>query len=317
MSIVRIRSWFYGLTKVETLMLMAILSISALLLFRIPEITHYKGIYFNESFQYFLVTIFGLICVLILRPPTISYFGWPRLKWMGAFTFLVAAAWAGAVMSDGFVIAQPLRVKIAGIIFILFIGLGEEMIARVLIFGSLQRFGTLFAVIASSVFFGLSHINVYLPDWDAWTAYWHVMSTTGFALFACALFIATRNYWVVAIFHALVDWGVVFEKMNTTGGEDYSPGILEGLWWGVEDFFMNFGFFGLFCLWILRGRWPNWSLRLAIKWKLVEQAEEIDSRSQLQVKGLGLEVPTPTRQLLSCLARFFIGDKKNSHSCNK
>jgi membrane protease YdiL (CAAX protease family) len=276
MSIVRIRSWFYGLTKVETLMFMAILSISALLLFRIPEITHYKGIYFNESFQYFLVTIFGLICVLILRPPTISYFGWPRLKWMGAFTFVVAAVWAGTVMSDGFVIAQPLRVKIAGIIFILFIGLGEEMIARVLIFGSLQRFGTLFAVIASSVFFGLSHINVYLPDWDAWTAYWHVMSTTGFALFACALFIATRSYWVVAIFHALVDWGVVFEKMNTTGGEDYSPGILEGLWWGVENFFINFGFFGLFCLWILRGRWPKWSLRLAIKWKLVEQAEEID-----------------------------------------
>ena len=298
-------------------MFMAILSISALLLFRIPEITHYKGIYFNESFQYFLVTIFGLICVLILRPPTIRYFGWPRLKWMGGFTFVVAAAWAGAVMSDGFVIAQPLRVKIAGIIFILFIGLGEEMIARVLIFGSLQRFGTLFAVIASSVFFGLSHINVYLPDWDAWTAYWHVMSTTGFALFACALFIATRSYWVVAIFHALVDWGVVFEKMNSTGGEDYSPGILEGLWWGVENFFINFGFFGLFCLWILRGRWPKWSLRLAIRWKLVEQAEEIDSRSQLQVKGLGLEVPTPTRQLLSCLARFFIGDKKNSHSCNK
>ena len=257
-------------------MVMAILSISALLLFRIPEITHYKGIYFNESFQYFLVTLFGLICVLILRPPTISYFGWPRLKWMGAFTFVVAAAWAGAVMSDGFVIAQPLRVKIAGIIFILFIGLGEEMIARVLIFGSLQRFGTLFAVIASSVFFGLSHINVYLPDWDAWTAYWHVMSTTGFALFACALFIATRSYWVVAIFHALVDWGVVFEKMNTTGGEDYSPGILEGLWWGVENFFINFGFFGLFCLWILRGRWPKWSLRLAIRWKLVEQAEEIN-----------------------------------------
>ena len=272
----RIRSWFYGLTKVETLMLMAILSISALLLFRIPEITHYKGIYFNESFQYFLVTIFGLICVLILRPPTISYFGWPRLKWMGAFTFVIAAIWAGSAMSDGFVINQPLRVKIAGIIFILAIGFGEEMVDRVFIFGSLQRFGTRFAVIASSVIFGLTHINVYLPDWDGWSAYRHVLSATGFALFACALFIATRSYWIVAIFHALVDWGVVCEKMNSTGGEDYSPGILEGLWWGVEDFFINLGFIGLFCLWILRGRWPKWSLRLAIKWKLVEQAEGID-----------------------------------------
>ena len=256
-------------------MLMAIITISALLLFRIPEFTHYKGIYFNETFQYLLVTIFGLICVLILRPPTISYFGWPRLKWMGAFTFVIAAIWAGSAMSDGFVINQPLRVKIAGIIFILAIGFGEEMVDRVFIFGSLQRFGTRFAVIASSVIFGLTHINVYLPDWDAWSAYRHVLSATGFALFACALFIATRSYWVVAIFHGLADWGVVFEAKNTVGGADYSPGILEGLWWGVEDFFLNFGFVGLFCLWLLRGRWPKWAIRLAIRWKLVEQAEAL------------------------------------------
>jgi len=275
MSIERIRSWFYGLTKVETLMVMAILTISALLLFRIPEFTHYKGIYFNESFQYLLVTIFGLICVLILRPPTISYFGWPRLKWMGALTFVIAGVWVGILISDGFIIHQPLRVKIAGIISILAIGFGEEMMARVLIFGSLQRFGMRFAVIASSVIFGLTHLNVYLPDWDAWSAYRHVLSTTGFALFTCALFIATRSYWVVAIFHGLVDWGVVFEAKNTVGGEDYSPGILEGLSWGVEDFFLNLGFVGLFCLWILRGRWPKWAIRLAIRWKLVEQAEAL------------------------------------------
>jgi len=275
MSIVRIRSWFYGLTKVETLMVMAILTISALLLFRLPEFTHYKGIYFNESFQYLLVTIFGLICVLILRPPTISYFGWPRLKWMGALTFVIAGVWVGILISDGFIIHQPLRVKIAGIISILAIGFGEEMMARVLIFGSLQRFGMRFAVIASSVIFGLTHLNVYLPDWDAWSAYRHVLSTTGFALFTCALFIATRSYWVVAIFHGLVDWRVVFEAKNTVGGEDYSPGILEGLSWGVEDFFLNLGFVGLFCLWILRGRWPQWAIRLAIRWKLVEQAEAL------------------------------------------
>jgi len=275
MSIVRIRSWFYGLTKVETLMVMAILTISALLLFRLPEFTHYKGIYFNESFQYLLVTIFGLICVFILRPPTISYFGWPRLKWMGALTFVIAGVWVGILISDGFIIHQPLRVKIAGIISILAIGFGEEMMARVLIFGSLQRFGMRFAVIASSVIFGLTHLNVYLPDWDAWSAYRHVLSTTGFALFTCALFIATRSYWVVAIFHGLVDWGVVFEAKNTVGGEDYSPGILEGLSWGVEDFFLNLGFVGLFCLWILRGRWPQWAIRLAIRWKLVEQAEAL------------------------------------------
>lgn len=274
MSIERVRSWFNSLTKVETLMALTIVTISSLLLFRLPSVTHFRGIYFEESYQYLLITLLVLALVLIVRPPTIGYFGWPRIRWVGAIALIVAVVIVAISIHSGYLIKQPHRVKIAGVISILLIGFGEEMVSRVFVFGALQRFGTTFAVLVSSAIFGLMHINVYLPDWNGWYAYWHVMSTFSFGIFACVLFIATRSYWVVAIFHGLADWTVVFEKLNTTS-DDYSPGILEGVWWGVENFIYEFGLVGLLLLWIMRGRWPKWALHLAIKWKLVEQAEEL------------------------------------------
>jgi membrane protease YdiL (CAAX protease family) len=252
-----------------------IVNISTLLLFRLPEIKYFKGIYFNETYQYLLMTLIGGCCVWVMKPPTIGYFGWPRFKWVGFVLVAIAAVIVAMEISNGYNIKQPLRVKIAGVIFLLAIGLGEEMICRVLIFGTLQRFGTRFAVLASSFIFGLMHINLYLPNWDSWAAYWHVMSATGFGVFACALIIATRSYWLLVIFHGLSDWSVVFDKLNTYTGKDYSPGILEGLWWGIEDFGLLFGFLGLVALYFMRGRWPKWLMRigkgLALKLKLVER----------------------------------------------
>jgi membrane protease YdiL (CAAX protease family) len=275
MSIERIRTWYWGLNKFDSVVLMLIIAISGLLLFRIPEVGYFKGIYFNETLQYCLVALVAFICVAILRPPTFNSFGWPKISWRSGFFIAIAIGIAIFDMSGGYNIQQPLRVKIAGVITLFSIGLAEELMSRVLIFGALQRFGTRFAVLASSVIFGLMHINVYLPEWSTWDVYWHVMMATGFGLLACAIFIATRSYWVVVIFHALSDWTVVFDKKNTFGGEDYSPGILEGLWWGIENFAIEYGLLGLVLLYILRGRWPKWVLRLAIKWKLIEQAEVV------------------------------------------
>jgi membrane protease YdiL (CAAX protease family) len=273
----RIRSWFWSLGKFDSVVALLIISVSALLLFRIPEVTYFKGIYFNETLQYSLVALVGFICVVILRPPSFSYFGWPKISWMSGFFIAIAIAIAIFDMSGGYNIKQPLRVKIAGVVTLMAIGLAEEMINRVLIFGALQRFGIRFAALVSSVIFGLMHINVYLPEWSSWDVYWHVMMATGFGLLTCAIFIATRSYWVVVIFHALSDWTVVFDKKNTFGGDDYSPGILEGLRWGVESFAIEYGLLGLALLYILRGRWPKWVIRLAVKLKLVEQAEAVKS----------------------------------------
>jgi membrane protease YdiL (CAAX protease family) len=272
MKLERVRSWYWSLGKFDSIVALLIVTVSTLLFFRLPMITYFRGIYFNETFQYLLIALVGLIVVLVIRPPTIHYFGLPRFRWLGGVIVVLAIALVALEMTNGYMIKQPLRVKVAGVITILAIGLGEEMISRVLIFGSLLHFGTRFAVITSSVFFGLMHINVYLPEWSSWDAYWHVMMATGFGLFTCALFIATRSYWIVVIFHGLADWTVVFDKLNTYGGEEYSPGILEGLRWGVEDFAIQYGLLGLILLCVLRGRWPKWILWLAVKSKLVEQA---------------------------------------------
>ena len=283
MNLDRVRNWFWSLGKFDSIVALLILVISALLLFRLPEIAYFRGIYFNETLQYSLIAIVGFIAVYILRPPTFSYFGWPKISWTSGIFIAIAIGVAIFDMSAGYDIKQPLRVKIAGVITLLSIGLAEEIINRVLIFGALQRFGTRFAVLASSFIFGLMHINVYLPEWSAWDAYWHVMMATGFGLFVSALFIATRSFWVVVIFHALSDWTVVFDKLNNYGGEDYSPGILEGLRWGIENLAFEYGVLGLILLYILRGRWPKWAIRLAVKWKLVEQAGEITpSKSRMR-----------------------------------
>ena len=275
MSIERVRSWYWSLGKFESIVVLSIVTILALLLFRLPEVTYFKGIYFNETLQFSLIALFGLICVLIVRPPTSSFFGWPRMGIIAGFAVSIAVVWSIMEISIGYDIKQPFRVKVAGVLFILSIGLAEEMISRVLIFGTLQRFGTLFAVVVSSFMFGFMHVNVYLPEWDGWAAYWHVMSATSFGFFICALFIATRSYWIVVVFHALADWTVVFDRRNTIGGEDYSVGILEGILWGIEDLFYPPIWLGLLILYMLRGKWPKWVIRLAIRWKLVEQAEAI------------------------------------------
>ncbi len=170
MSVERIRSWFWSLSKLDTLLALSIVTVVALLLFRLPLINHYQGIYFNESLQYLFIAILGLICVVILKPTTISYFGWPRISWINGFTILAAIGIVAISIDSGYMIQQPLRVMVAGVIYILMIGFGEEMISRVLIFGTLQRFGIRFAVLTSSFMFGLMHINVYLPDWSAWEA---------------------------------------------------------------------------------------------------------------------------------------------------
>lgn len=275
MSIERIRNWYWSLGKFDSILALVIVAISALLLFRIPEVTYFHGIYFNETLQCLLVGLVGLIAALILRPPTMSYFGLPKLSWISGIFIAIAIGVAIFDMSGGYNIKQPLRVKIAGVISLLAIGLAEEMVNRVLILGALQRFGNVFAVLVSSAIFGLMHINVYLPEWSAWDAYWHVMMATGFGLLVSAIFIATRSYWVVVIFHALSDWTVVFDMKNTEGGDPYSPGILEGLRWGLESFAFEYGVLGLVLLYVLRGRWPKLIIRLAIKWKLVEQAEAV------------------------------------------
>jgi hypothetical protein len=44
MAITRIRTWYYSLTKLETVMALTIITIAGLLLFRLPEVTYFKAL---------------------------------------------------------------------------------------------------------------------------------------------------------------------------------------------------------------------------------------------------------------------------------
>jgi hypothetical protein len=116
------------------------------------------------------------------------------------------------------------------------------------------------------------HINRYWgSDWDPWLAYWHVVETFGFAVFACALMILTRSIWLVVIFHGLIDWSIVFDEYTPPDPNEvqWEP----SMWQGLTSPLFNLGIF-LFLAWLLfkieKGTVPRWVKRLAIKWKLVE-----------------------------------------------
>jgi hypothetical protein len=116
------------------------------------------------------------------------------------------------------------------------------------------------------------HINRYWgSDWDPWLAYWHVVETFGFAVFACALMILTRSIWLVVIFHGLIDWSIVFDEYVPPDPNEvaWEP----SMWDGLTSPLFNLGIF-LFLAWLLfkieKGTVPKWVKRLALKWKLVE-----------------------------------------------
>ncbi|NDA45655.1 MAG: CPBP family intramembrane metalloprotease, partial [Actinobacteria bacterium] len=121
---------------------------------------------------------------------------------------------------------------VMGIIFLLSIGYSEEIFSRGFVYGALYKFGRRSAIFFSSLGFGLMHINRYWgSDWDAWLAYWHVVETFGFAIFACALMILTRSIWLVVVFHGLIDWSIVFDEYIPPDPNEvaWEPSMWEGL----------------------------------------------------------------------------------------
>ena len=158
------------------------------------------------------------------------------------------------------------------LIFLFAIGFGEEMLSRGLIFGVVRKFGRGWAIVISSFLFGLLHLNLYLGSrCDAWLAYWHVMDAFAFGIFACALMIVTRSIWVAVVFHAISDWGIVFDKVSpdTSSLEEWNPSLWEGL---TSPFFNGVMLIGaaMLLLWLDQGTVPKWIKRVALKWKLVE-----------------------------------------------
>jgi uncharacterized protein len=168
--------------------------------------------FLNEILGYAPVALIFYVAIYFLGLPTLQYFRLPRLSIKTFFAILVASPLAISAMFYRGNEYKSWGLTLSGAVFVLFIGLGEEMVSRGFVFGILSKFGRYKAMFFSSFMFGLMHINVYFPKDLGWVTYWHVMSTFGFGLIMCALMIVTRSIWVPVVFHALADWNIPFEK---------------------------------------------------------------------------------------------------------
>jgi membrane protease YdiL (CAAX protease family) len=125
---------------------------------------------------------------------------------------------------------RSIELTALGLLFILSIGFGEEMLVRGFLFGFLERHGQYFALICSSMIFGLLHLNRYQDgNWDGWRAYSLVLTASSMGLFMCALMLVTKSIWVSVIFHALANWSLAFKSVEGKEVELVSQSLLGTL----------------------------------------------------------------------------------------
>jgi hypothetical protein len=138
-----------------------------------------------------------------------------------------------------------------GFAFALCIGIDEEIFSRVLIFGALEKCGTLLAVIISSIHFGLLHIANYFWGGQSLShTIAQMVNASAFGFLMCALMITTGNIWIPVLLHGLNDTPMQFEKAIVT-----TTGISNGPdWIGTTIYVISYILVG--CL-ILRFRRKN------------------------------------------------------------
>jgi membrane protease YdiL (CAAX protease family) len=227
--------------------------------------------YIDAIVSYALVATIFYCGIYLLGLPTLQYFGFKRMRIKGVIAALLAI-WASLyqIIDEGLIYKTKLDL-IGGTLFLLILGLGEEFLSRGFVYGVLLKYGQLRAIFFSSLFFGLMHINVYLPNEIGWDTYYHVFSTFGFGIIMCALMIVTKSIWVPVLCHALTDWHIPFTKHSAL--ED--DGSVYTLWDNLTGPFLTLLFDLLFALFLLAmnrysiSNTPRWVKRLAIKWKLV------------------------------------------------
>ena len=226
--------------------------------------------FLNGTLGFTAVALIFYLTIYVCGLPTLEYFRLPRLSLKTLFSIIVASPLAlGAMFFSGNEY-KSWGLTISGALFVLSIGLGEEMMSRGFVYGVLSKIGRYKAMLFSSFIFGLMHINVYFPNDLGWLTYWHVMSTFSFGLIMCALMIVTRSIWVPVVFHALADWNIPFQKEITdteeTEVDTYS--IWDNLTLPFIEFSFNLGLFAIIML-INRAQPTKWMYRLALKWKLI------------------------------------------------
>lgn len=256
------------------------LSIFSLLILNYVPGTLLSGFdYANSTVSYLVLAGVYFCGIYFLGLQSLEYFQLPLMHYKTGIALLAASYFVISEIASSDNVHHGVLLSVRGVIFLVAIGLGEEIFTRGFIFGVLHRFGRFSAVFISSLMFGLMHLNLYIgSEWDPWEAYWHVMNTFSFGVFACALMIVTRSIWIAVVFHALCDWSVVFDKASSieSGRQDWDVNFWEGLTLPLANTSIFIGC-ALALLWIDRGSIPGWAWRIARKWKLVEPDFELSA----------------------------------------
>ena len=251
--------------------LVALSLISILILNFASDVIPGKG--FDSTGSYLILGLFSFGVMWWLRPPTMAYFALPQLRW----SLLLAS-----VFMINFIVVQIRNEDFSGIesskwvrgvIFLIAVAIAEEIFSRGIVFGVLQRHGLTVAVIGSSLMFGLMHINSYVGNFDAWPAYWHVVSAASFGVFACALMVVTGSIWMPIVLHTFANAGLLLRNAEDVQASrdavtsvELLPGLLHPLPAALTLIIPS-----LVLFWLAAGMPLTRSLnRLAIKWKLIE-----------------------------------------------
>lgn len=225
----------------------------------------------NSIFTYAVVLAVFLAIIFVKGFDCLEYFRLPRIGLASFSTIAIAVIFVSPRFWSGQSEMKPIGIALPGVIYLLGIGFSEEVFSRGLVFGKLRHLGERKAMVYSSIVFGLLHLNVYVGyNWDLWFAYDHVISAAAFGFLACAIMITTRSIWISAVFHALFDWHLVFEKVSEDS--DSGPFPVNTLWDNLlNPWFELFLYLpvALFIMRLNRGGWPKWLVRIANRFKLL------------------------------------------------
>ncbi|RHR85709.1 CPBP family intramembrane metalloprotease [Roseburia sp. AF15-21] len=182
--------------------------------------------YLLQAIAEFIILIVFLIITFVIgytRIFTENVAGWLRSLYTGGFFVvyclfsLIAQIYLCGMSKAGNV--RPALEIIFYIVAIFLVGLVEELVFRGVIFNLLlnsfpkTRKGITGAIVLGGVLFGLMHFVNILSGVKFTSALIQVISAALMGILFCTIYASTRNFWMLVIFHALVD----FASLLSTG----------------------------------------------------------------------------------------------------
>lgn len=182
--------------------------------------------YLLQAIAEFIILIVFLIITFVIgytRIFTENVAGWLRSLYTGGFFVvyclfsLIAQIYLCSMSKAGNV--RPALEIIFYIVAIFLVGLVEELVFRGVIFNLLlnsfpkTRKGITGAIVLGGVLFGLMHFVNILSGVKFTSALIQVISAALMGILFCTIYASTRNFWMLVIFHALVD----FASLLSTG----------------------------------------------------------------------------------------------------